>query len=417
MYNKTALDNGIRIVTEEINHVRSVSLGVWVESGSRYEDSTINGIAHCIEHMLFKGTKNRSALDIVSSIDSVGGIMNAYTGKELTSFYVKIPDYHLAMAIDLLADIFQNSLFDPAELDKEKLVILQEIHMLEDTPDEYIYDFFGKIFWDDHPLGLPILGTKDTVTRFLRNNIVDFFTRQYNGNNMTIAAAGNLKHDDFVSLVEQSFSSIKGSSIKEETMGCTVTSNIAIFEKDLEQVHVMIGTLAPASTSDDRYTAVLMNTILGGSMSSRLFQEIREKRGLAYTIHSFLLPYYDVGMLGIYFGASEDRVTDIITLVMEELKKLSNNSLLEREIQSAKEQMKGNFLLSMESTDIRMTRLAKNEIYFSRNIEFDEVVEHINGISKENVKDLAGKIFRSEILSMAVLGRVKKKDFTPELLM
>jgi predicted Zn-dependent peptidase len=417
MYNKTVLDNGIRIVTEEINHVRSVSLGVWVESGSRHENPAINGIAHCIEHMLFKGTENRTALDIVSSIDSVGGVMNAYTGKELTSFYVKIPDYHLAMAIDLLADIFQNSLFDPVELDKEKLVILQEIHMLEDTPDEYIYDVFGKIFWDDNPLGLPILGTRDTVASFRRNNIVDFFTRQYNGNNMTIAAAGNLKHDDFVNLVEKSFSSIEGIALKKEMMEHTVTSNIAILEKDLEQVHVMIGTLAPASTSDERYAAVLMNTILGGSMSSRLFQEIREKRGLAYAIHSFLLPYHDVGMLGIYFGASEDRVIDIIMLVMEELKKLSQNSLLEQEIQSAKEQMKGNFLLSMESTDIRMTRLAKNEIYFSRNIEFDEVVDRINEISKEAVKDLAGKIFRSEILSMAVLGRVEKTEFTPELLM
>jgi predicted Zn-dependent peptidase len=417
MYNKTALDNGIRIVTEEIDHVRSVSLGVWVESGSRNENPNINGIAHFIEHMLFKGTKNRSALDIVSSIDSVGGIMNAYTGKELTSYYVKIPDYHLPAAIDLLADIFQNSLFDSEELDKEKLVILQEINMLEDTPDEYIYDFFGKIFWNDHPLALPVLGTKDTVKRFQRNSIVDFFTRQYNGNNMTIAAAGNLKHDDFVNLIQQAFSSIKGSAIKKETLECNVTSNIAILEKDLEQVHVLIGTLAPASTSDDRYTAVLMNTILGGSMSSRLFQEIREKRGLAYTIHSFLLPYSDVGMLGIYFGTSEAKVTDVISLVMEELKKLSDNSLLEREIHSAKEQMKGNFLLSMESTDIRMTKLAKNEIYFSRNIEFDEVVDHINGISKENVKDLAGKIFQSDILSMAVLGRVQKKDFKPELLM
>ena len=417
MYNKTVLDNGIRIVTEEIDHVRSVSLGVWVESGSRHENSVTNGIAHCIEHMLFKGTRNRSALDIVSSIDSVGGIMNAYTGKELTSFYVKIPDYHLAMAIDLLADLFQNSLFDPEELDKEKLVILQEINMLEDMPDEYIYDFFGKIFWDDHPLGLPILGTKDTVTRFRRNNIVDFFARHYNGNNMTIAAAGNLKHDNFVNLVQQAFSSIEGIALKKEIMEPHVTSNIAILEKDLEQVHVMIGTLAPASTSDDRYVAVLMNTILGGSMSSKLFQEIREKRGLAYSIHSFLLPYHDTGMLGIYFGASEDKVIDIITLVIKELKKLSNNSLLEREIQSAKDQMKGNFLLSMESTDIRMTRLAKNEIYFSRNIEFDEVVDQINGISTQDVQELACKIFRSEILSMGVLGRIDRKNVTPELLM
>jgi len=346
----------------------------------------------------------------------VGGVMNACTGKELTSFYVKIPDYHLATAIDLLADIFQKSLFDPVELKKEKLVILQEINMLEDTPDEYIYDFFGENFWGVHPLALPILGTRESVKRFQRKNIIDFFSERYSGNNLVVSAAGNLKHDLFVKLVREAFGSLKGISAEKGVSKPEVSSNIAIREKDLEQTHVMIGTLAPSAASTSRYTALLMNTILGGSMSSRLFQEIREKRGLVYSIHSFLIPYEDVGMLGIYFGTGEDKGVDVIKLVMGELKKLCDEFLLEQEIQSAREQMKGHFLLSMESTDVRMTRLARNEICFKRNIEFDEVVDNIDAISKEGLMNMACDMFRPEILSMAVMGRISKEDITADLL-
>ena len=416
MYNKTVLDNGIRIVTEEISHVRSVSIGVWVKSGSRYEDSSINGAAHFIEHMLFKGTKTRSAFDIASAIDSVGGVMNACTGKELTSFYVKIPDYHLAMAIDLLADIFQKSLFDPAELKKEKLVILQEINMVEDTPDEYIHDFFGENFWDVHPLAMPVLGTRESVKRVQRENIIDFFSERYSGNNLVVSAAGNLKHDLFVKLVREAFGPLKGISAEKGVSKPEVSSKIVVREKDLEQTHVMIGTLAPSSASTLRYTAFLMNTIMGGSMSSRLFQEIREKRGLAYSIHSFLIPYEDVGMFGIYFGTGEDRVIDVTKLVIGELKKLCDKFLPEQEIQSAREQMKGNFLLSMESTDVRMARLARNEICFKRNVEFDEVVDNIDAISKEGVMNIACDMFRPEILSIAVMGRIPREGITADLL-
>lgn len=416
MYNKTVLDNGIRIVTEEITHVRSVSLGVWVESGSRYENSSVNGIAHFIEHMLFKGTATRSAFDIAFAIDSVGGVMNAFTGKELTSFYVKIPDYHVAMAIDLLADIFQNSLFDLEEVNKEKLVVLQEIHMLEDTPDEYIHDFFGQKFWDTHPLGLSILGTRESVQGIQRENIIDFFTGRYSGDNLIITAAGNLEHGTFVELIKKAFGSIGKKHREKRTVPTHITSKVFTLEKDLEQMHAMMGTLAPSTTSESRYAAFLMNTILGGSMSSKLFQEVREKRGLAYSIHSFLIPYKDTGMLGIYFGTSEDKLNDVIKLVMNELNKLCDETLPDSEIRDAKEQMKGNFLLSMESTDVRMTRLAKNEIYFMRNIEFDEVVNNIDEVSKEQVLDLARDIFRPEFISMAVLGRVSRADIRRELL-
>lgn len=416
MYKKTVLDNGIRIVTEEINHVRSVSLGVWVESGSRYETFANNGVAHFIEHMLFKGTEARSAFDIASAIDSVGGVMNAFTGKELTSFYVKVPDYHCAMAIDLLADIFHHSRFDPDEIDKEKSVVLQEINMLEDTPDEYIHDFFGQVFWNDHPLGLPILGTTETVTSFHRQGIVDFFSERYSGDNLIITAAGNLKHDAFVDMINKTFGSFVNKQVKKYVVTPNVSSQTAVLNKNLEQVHVVMGTLAPSATSDVRYAAFLMNTILGGSMSSRLFQEIREKRGLAYSIHSFLVPYKDVGMYCVYFGTSEKNVLNVIRLVMDELNKVCAGFLSQSEIESAKEQMKGNFLLSMESTDVRMTRLAKNEIYFSRNIHFDEVVSNIDAVSVDDVRTMACDMFKPEILSMAVLGRVKQEDFSDQLL-
>ena len=416
MYNKTVLDNGIRIVTEEINHVRSVSLGVWVESGSRYENPVNNGVAHFIEHMLFKGTEGRSAFDIASAIDSVGGVMNAFTGKELTSFYVKVPDYHCAMAIELLADIFHHSRFDPEEIDKEKSVVIQEINMLEDTPDEYIHDFFGQIFWDAHPLGLPILGTAETVNALHRQDIVDFFSERYSGDNLIITAAGNLNHDIFVDMIEKVFGSFVNKRVNKHIVTPAVASQVAVLNKNLEQVHVVMGTLAPSATSDVRYAAFLMNTVLGGSMSSRLFQEIREKRGLAYSIHSFLVPYKDSGMYCVYFGTSEKNVTDVIKLVMDELNKVCDGLLSDSEIDSAKEQMKGNFLLSMESTDVRMTRLAKNEIYFARNIHFDEVVDNIDAVTIDAVRAIACDMFRPEILSMAVLGRVKREDFPARLL-
>jgi predicted Zn-dependent peptidase len=416
MYHKSVLDNGIRIVTEEINHVRSVSLGVWVQSGSRYETSANNGVAHFIEHMLFKGTEARSAFDIAAAIDSVGGVMNAFTGKELTSFYVKIPDYYCKMAVDLLSDIFHHSCFHPEEIEKEKSVVLQEINMLEDTPDEYIHDFFGQVFWNTHPLGLPILGTTNTVTALNRQDIVDFFAERYSGDNLIITAAGNLRHDAFVETVDRAFGLPAKKRAGFPVVTPVVTSNVAVLAKNLEQVHVVMGTPAPSVTSKERYGAFLVNTILGGGMSSRLFQEIREKRGLAYSIHSFLVPFKDIGMFCIYFGAGEKNVHHVITLVMNELHKLCDGRFNNGEIESAKEQMKGNFLLSMESTDVRMTRLAKNEIYFSRDIPFDEVVDNIDAVTDDDARTIACDMFRSDLMSMAVMGRVKQEDYSANLL-
>ncbi len=415
MYNKTVLPNGIRVISEEINHVRSISIGVWIRSGSRYEDAATNGTAHFIEHMLFKGTANRSAFDIASAIDSVGGMMNAFTGKELTSFYIKIPDYHLAMAIDLLADIFTNSCFAGEDITKEQAVVLQEINMIEDAPDEFIHDFFESAFWNGHPLGLPVLGTKNRVVALSRETILGFFNARYRGDNLVLAAAGNLKHDVFTDLISRAFGSISGITPKIQDTAPVVSSKVAVLEKDLEQVHMIIGTLAPSAISPQRYPGYLLNAVLGGSMSSRLFQEIREKKGLAYVIHSYIIPYMDVGLLGIYAGISKDKVQLVINLILQELIRLRNDLLSEKEIAQAKELIKGNFLLSMESTDNRMIKLAKNEIFFERYISPEDVVASIDAITAEGVRNLAREIFSPDTITLAATGRISDKDISFDL--
>jgi len=407
---KTVLANGITVVSEEINHVRSVSIGIWVRSGSRYEQCGINGTAHFIEHMLFKGTERRSAFDIASEIDSVGGMMNAFTGKELTSFYIKVPDYHLPMAIDLLADVFQNSRFQEEEIVKEQSVVLQEISMVEDSPDDYIHDYFEEVFWNGHPLGLPVLGTKDQVTHLTRETLVSFFKERYTGGELVVAAAGRLNHDILVELIRKAFSSIGQKTVETEIHPPDVSSKIAVLEKDLEQVHMLIGTLAPSAVSPKRYTGFLLNAVLGGSMSSRLFQEIREKRGLAYAIHSFLSPYMDTGFMGIYVGTGEEKILAVVDLIHDALKQFCDKLLTDKEMHAAKEMIKGNFLLSMESTDNRMTRLAKNEICFGKNIPPEDVMRRIDEVEKEGIRELASEMFGSDRLALVAIGRVAKEE-------
>jgi predicted Zn-dependent peptidase len=412
MYRKTILGNGVRVVSEEIDHVRSVSIGIWVLCGSRHEDRHTNGMAHFVEHMLFKGTRSRTAFDIASAIDSVGGVMNAFTGKDLTSFYIKIPDYHLPMAIDLLADIFQNSLFDPEEISKEKSVVIQEINMLDDSPDDYINDYFDEKFWKDHPLGYPVLGSKTLVEGFHRDTIVRFVNDRYRGENVVLTAAGNLKHDLLVELVDRAFSSVDRDVQQNGCVPPEISAGVDVIHKDLEQVHMIMGCPAPSSISPDRYPAFLLNAVLGGSMSSRLFQEIREKRGLAYAIHSYLCAYQDAGMLGIYVGTSADHVQDVTGLILDEMLHMTKVSLTERELHSAKELIKGNFLLSMESTDNRMTRLARNEISFREHIPAEEVVRRIDAVTCEGIQALAAEMFDPAAIGLAAIGPITEKDLT-----
>ncbi len=412
MYRKTVLSNGMRVISEEIAHVRSVSIGIWIECGSRYEDSRTNGAAHFIEHMLFKGTERRSAFDIAAAIDSVGGVMNAFTSKELTSFYIKIPDYHLALAIDLLADILRNSQFEENEIGKEKSVVLQEISMLEDSPDDYIHDFFEANFWQGNHLDLPVLGTREQVEGFSREMLLRFFRSRYRGRNVVLTAAGNMQHERLVEMVQAAFQGMEESGEKVAFHTPFVTAGISVLEKDLEQVHMMIGTLAPSSISEKRHAGFLMNAILGGSMSSRLFQEIREKRGLAYAVHSYLTPYMDTGMLAVYVGTGKEEVREVLGLIIAELIRMEKQPLTDQELQGAKELIKGNFLLSMESTDNRMSRLAKNEICFGRDVPPEDVTACIDAVTPEDVQELARELFNPNTISIAAIGPTSEKELT-----
>jgi predicted Zn-dependent peptidase len=407
----------MRIVSEEIEHVRSISIGIWVECGSRYEDEQTNGSAHFIEHMLFKGTERRTAFDIAATIDSVGGVMNAFTSKELTSFYIKIPDYHLALAIDLLADIFNCSRFDEEEITKEKSVVLQEISMLEDSPDDYIHDFFEAGFWKNHHLGMQVLGTRERVEGFSRDSLLKFFRSRYRGRNVVLTAAGHLKHEELVGLVEKAFGDM-GREIDRVAFAApaAVSSGITVLEKDLEQVHMMIGTLAPSSLSENRHASFLMNAVLGGSMSSRLFQEVREKRGLAYAIHSYLTPYIDTGMLAVYVGTGKGEVREVLGLILDEMIRMARDPLTTKELTGAKELIKGNFLLSMESTDNRMTRLAKNEICYGRHVPPEDIVAKIDAVTPEHVQELAREMFNPGTISIAAIGPVSEKELTLHIL-
>jgi len=357
--------------------------------------------------MLFKGTTQRSAFDIAAAIDSVGGVLNASTGKELTSFYVKVPDYHLPLAIELLADILRNALFDPLEMEKEKSVVLQEIRLMEDTPDDFIHEFFSSVFWNGHPLGRPVLGTGETVSGFQRDVLLDFFQERYRGDRLVLTAAGNLKHEELLTLVSRAFGSMAISADEAPPEIAPVPqSAIGLLDKDLEQVHLLMGSVSHPFSSPTRYAAFLMNTVLGGSMSSRLFQEIREKRGLAYSVHSYVASYRDTGLFGIYAGTSAENVREILDVVSTECHRLKTEVLTDLELFAAKEQIKGHLLLSMESTDHRMTRLAKNEIYLHRHLPPEETVANIEEVTKENIQELACDLFKRETTSIAALGKV-----------
>ena len=406
MVSKTILDNGIRVISEEIDHVRSVSIGAWVEGGSRHENGLNNGAAHFIEHMLFKGTDRRSAFDIASAIDSVGGVMNAATGKELTSFYIKIPDYHLELAVDLLADLFTGSRFDEKDIGREKSVILQEIRMVEDTPDDKIHDFFESLFWRGHPLGLPILGTKERIEAFRRDELLHFFQTRYRGRHLVLTAAGNLKHNRFVDLVRRSFGSLLGSSVCERIEVPVARPGNDVLWKELEQVHLLIGSPAPSAVSPERHAAFLLNSVLGGSMSSRLFQEIRERRGKAYTVGSFLSSYLDAGYVSVFAGTSAASVHEVVQIISSELAQVRADGLRAEELQRAKDQRKGNILLGLETSDSRMSRIAGNEIYFGRDVPLEEVATGIDAVSNADIVRVAARLFQPASLALTILGPV-----------
>jgi predicted Zn-dependent peptidase len=410
MVQQTTLDNGIKVISEEIPYVHSVSVGIWVQAGSRDERSGENGISHFIEHMLFKGTKRRSAHQIAKEIDAVGGVLNAFTSKEFSSFYAKVLAEHLPVALDLLFDLYLNSLFSDDELEKERQVIAQEISMVEDTPDEYIHDLFSESFWPRHPLGFPILGRLETISRMNRARLLEFFREHYLRVKPIIVAAGNLKHENLLHPVKEILGKTKTREKKRQSSPPRPHPHLLVKNKKLEQVHLVLGTQGLRATHPQRYAFSVLNTLLGGGMSSRLFQEIREKRGLAYSVYSFLSSFMDSGMLGVYVGTGDNTLARVLQLILKEMKKLSADSLKAKELRSAKEQLKGNLLLSLESMDSRMGRLAKNQLYFNRYITTEEIIEGIEEVRAEEVCALAHQTFKPESLSLTILGPVTKND-------
>ena len=410
MHKKTVLKNGVRIITERQDYAKSVSLGIWINNGSRYEEKTENGISHLIEHMTFKGTSTRDCLQIAKELDAIGGLANAFTGKEYTCFHSRVLDKHFDYLGNILSDIFLNSLFDPDDINKESQVILQEINMVEDSPDEYIHDLFTNIFWIDNSLGMPVLGTEDTVSALNREIILNYKDKFYTPDRIIIAAAGNIDHEKVVAFFLPLLEPLKVAKNHVASKYPDANYDILCRYKDLEQVHLCLGASAPDLLSKKRFASTIFNTVLGGNMSSRLFQEIREKRGLAYSIYSFISSFIDTGFLGVSVGTNAKDINDILKLINFEIKKIQNGELSEADLLAVKEHLIGNILLSSENIDSRMMRLAKYEYLFDRYVEYDEIVNDIERVTLSEVIDIAKEIFTTGKLSMVTLGPLEKKD-------
>ena len=389
-----------------MTQVRSISIGVWLTRGSRDETAERGGIAHFVEHMLFKGTGTRSAEDIAQAIDSIGGQLDAFTAKEYASYYIKVLDEHLPLAIDILADIVRNPAFSPEDLEREKKVGLEEIKMVEDTPDDLVHELFTQGFWENHPLGRPILGTRDTVESFTAGLLRNYFGGVYTAGNLIVSAVGNLEHDRVRELVAEKFGSLAAAGEQAVDDVPTVVPKILVRNKELEQSHVCLGVGSYQQNHADRYASYVLNTLLGGSMSSRLFQNVREKRGLAYAVFSGLSAYRDAGSFTIYAGCANEAVGEVIDLCVEELRGVKKAPVPDSELQRSKDHLKGSLMLSLENTASRMSHLARQEIYFDRQFGLDETLIGIERVTTEDVQRVAADLFRNGSLSATVLGNV-----------
>ena len=406
---KTVLKNGIRILTKTMPHTRSVSMGVWVNVGARDEDLSESGLSHFIEHMIFKGTQRRSAFQIAKEFDAIGGHTNAFTTMENTCYHAKVMDTHTETMVDILSDIFLNSIFDPSEIEKERPVILQEIGMVEDSPDEYVHLLSGKNFWGDCPLGRSILGSPENIVRFDADLIKKFFNRLYQPDRIVISVAGNVDHNSITDRVGPAFESIRPGNGIAERLAPQCQSLVDLNYRELEQVHICLGAPGLSITDPRRYAYSLLNTILGGNMSSRLFQEVREKRGLAYTVYSFVTSHVDAGMFGTYFAVEPKRAQETTELVLNEMHELRNDLVADAELRGAKEYTKGSLLLASESNDNQMVRGAQNEIIFNRDISLQEVIEKVESVTAAEILDLAKYLFQKDKMVLTTLGPVQDK--------
>jgi len=412
----TTLPNGLRVITERMAHVRSVSLGVWIRSGSRREAGAENGVSHFIEHMVFKGTKHRSAEEIARSVDSIGGGLDAFTAKEMVSYNTKVLDEHLPLAFDVLADLVLNPLFRVEDIEKEKGVILEELKMEADNPEYLLHEIFVSNFWKDHPLGKPILGTKDTVRGFDQEMLCGYYGRYYTPSNILITAAGNLSHERLVELVRERFEDMRFNGPLPADIAPVPHAKLVFRNKaSLEQTHLYMGVPGYPFSHKLRFACYALNTVLGGGMSSRLFQNIREKQGLAYAVYSELSMYRDTGCMAIYAGTSLESATKVVESIMKEFRELKETPVPDEELRRAKDHLKGSLMLSLESTSSRMGNLARQELYFDHFYTLDEMIQSIEDITAGQVQGIAQELFDSKKITLAMLGnlgefRMRRED-------
>ena len=408
---REVLPNGVRLITEQMDHVRSVSVGVWLTRGSRHEPRELSGIAHFVEHMLFKGTSTRSAEDIAQTIDSIGGQMDAFTSKEYAGYYLKVLDEHLPLAVDVLSDIITRPAFAAEDIEREKKVILEEIKMVEDTPDDLVHELFTQSFWPDHPLGQPILGTAESVQALTPEILRSYFGGTYTARNFVIVAVGNVTHEKMRGLIAPTFGALKAAGDEAVNDPPAVTRHSQVRTKELEQSHVLLGTSSYPQNHDDRYAAYVLNTTLGGSMSSRLFQNVREKRGLAYSVFSNLVAYRDAGQFTVYAGCANEAVRELVKVVVDEVRGM-RQAPPDAELKRAKDHLKGSLMLSLESTSSRMSNLARQEMYFDRQFGLDETIAAIESVTAGDVVRVAHDLFASGSLGATVLGQQDGLELT-----
>lgn len=412
MYAKSVLANGITVVTEQMPHLRSTTLGAWIATGSRNEEELNHGVSHFIEHLLFKGTISRSAKTIAEEVDSVGGQLNAFTGKEYTCYYMKSLDTHLNLAVELISDMLLNPRFDPDDIEKEKGVVLEEYNMYEDSPDELVHDLYVQQVWPQHPLGQSILGSRRSIESFHRDMVLDYRRAHYTADNLIIAAAGNLTHSQVVDLVERHFGGMSGvAAVNQQSKAPAYSPSKLHRAKDTEQSHICLGTPGISHNSEDLYSLHILNNLFGGSMSSRLFQSIREDRGLAYSVYSYQSCYRDTGLMTVYAGVKPGNVSQVLELIWRNMSELRSKGVSESELNKAKEQLKGNLLLGLESSSSRMSRIGTMEATIGKYVTLDEVIAKIDRVTIKDISTVANKLFQPDLVSCLILGPEQDIDF------
>ncbi len=413
----TTLPNGLLILTESMHHMRSVSMGCWVRTGSRDEPKELNGISHFVEHMVFKGTTTRSQQQLSREVDAIGGNLDAFTGKETVCFNIKVLDTNLDTALELLSDLVLNPTFNTEDLAREQSVILEEIKMDEDNPDYLVHEIYTQNLWPTDSLGRPILGTVETVSSFNRDIVAAFHRERFSPRNMVFSAAGNLSHEDLLAKIEARFGGLEDIAAKDllHRHAPPMTPHITLHDKkSLEQVQLVLGVPAPPVNSPDRYALYLLNTILGGGMSSRLFQSVREEAGLAYSIYSEMNPFRDTGSLAVYAGTSIEKTPEMLRRILAEFTKLKKEPIPDDELLRSQTQLKGNIVLGLESSNARMSNLARQQMNFGRFASVDEVVEQIDAVTPADMQRIANELLHRDKLSLTLLGNLGKLKITRE---